>query len=435
MPFFSTIVFLIYLTARSVQLSIAPATQFEETPVKTALLFASYAFAAAMAVVHYRTLERTLLRLWPFVMLCVIVFATSFNGDSSVSLLRGGHVLGLFLMAVCADLAFRGDYDRFLRVMLRFCLTCMALSIVTVIVLPARGMVNPAWNNLRWVGVTGHPNLLGAIGIAGMWALLSLAARHRWTMGSMLRGGIAAIVILIPTVLSDSRTSQLTIAVMVALFWILGGSRLRPASIATRLVIALCLVGFGAVTLSALGMNLPFFGVREGATDSLSGRPEIWAAGIDTILNHPFGISNDNLTAYWARSTINAPEKYTHFHDGYLDVTAKGGVIAGVALLLILGKMLRDVGRTVSVDYGLFRSGMMLTVSLMFYNLQETSFMRENILWSLQIIAWLMLIVSYRRTMDETAEDAGDEDEGDAADDDRLAALAPPVPKGRNLRA
>jgi hypothetical protein len=94
---------------------------------------------------------------------------------------------------------------------------------------------------------------------------------------------------------------------------------------------------------------------------------------------------------------------FPHFHDGYLDVAVKGGVVAEMLLFWILVRIGWSIGRLYHRDYQLFALHAAFFASLLVYNLAETGFDREALLWPFMIVAWVSVEALNIRLEGETS--------------------------------
>lgn len=413
MRLLSALIITMFLAAQTVYFSLDNASEAVDSPVKTVLLYASYSLAAMQALLSLRDVERLVIRLFPYLGLVVMVFATAPLGETDVAITRGVHALGLFLIAVSARCGFRNDHSGFVRLVFAATLVALLISIAVVLLVPARGYVNLSNNNLRWIGITGHPNGLGALAIVCCWSLLAILHRRGLGFGSLLLSLLPLTAIVLTLYGSQSRSSQLAVLVLVYSYVVLWGRQHNMAAIAARMATALLLGILLVTALAAGGVADSMVTVRAGANDALSGRPAIWSQGLRSIVDDPLGVSFDNLQYFWSvfsqdvvTAGLDVTDRFTHFHNGFIDVTAKGGVICGLFLLLALRYNLRDIVRTRSGNYPQFVAALAFFVSMIVYNLEETSFMRETLLWPVQLLVWALLpffFQAYRRAARSTA--------------------------------
>jgi len=76
---------------------------------------------------------------------------------------------------------------------------------------------------------------------------------------------------------------------------------------------------------------------RELRTSATGVRSRIWAAGIRLFLQHPFGITNSNISV---KVFYGVPDfEYTNLHNGYLNLLVGAGIV-GFALIMVFGLLL-----------------------------------------------------------------------------------------------
>jgi len=290
-----------------------------------------------------------------------------------------------------------------------FMLAVLIMSVLCVVFLPQRGLVTDLtgvqFEGARWIGITGHPNLLGAVAMAGIWTAIAIQYFNKqWWVRVMAWSTIGlAIVALIG---SDSRTSMFSSAFLVVVLLLLHARNpVGPGEFFKRVAVLSAVLG---VVIGAVYIVSPdfvsshmSFGTRAGASNSLSDRNLIWAYGIEAFKDHPMGWSYDLLQTYW--DSHGKLALFPHFHDGYLDVAVKGGVVAEMLLFWILVRIGWSIGRLYHRDYQLFALHAAFFASLLVYNLAETGFDREALLWPFMIVAWVSVEALNIRLEGETS--------------------------------
>ena len=134
---------------------------------------------------------------------------------------------------------------------------------------------------------------------------------------------------------------------------------------------------------------------REGADDALSGRPEIWALGLTAVADRPIGWSFDLLRTYW--DNHGHLELFPHFHNGFLDIAVKGGLLAEALLVFLIIRMFIAIKNVETVDITMYKVFLSFFISLMIYNLVETALDRENLVWDMLFIVWTCAELNQKR--------------------------------------
>jgi hypothetical protein len=392
--------YLILMFCRVSNFGAAQTTEVAADDGAQKMLLEAFAYGLAGLLIGFKlvSLKSLLGRLLPFYLYAMYAALTMVWSDHPESVeYRVGHMVGLLLVAVCISIWAQERRGRLFFLTAGFMLFALAASVALVFVLPSRGLSHPEWGSVggsRWVGITGHPNLLGAAAFVGIWTALAVI-----TMTKNMQLRLLAVFLIIFAIAalrgSDSRSSEISAAFCVVVFLLLRGGTPETfiGNFARR---ALVLAGFGGVVIAFGLLVAPEFVMqhlaptaRAGAGDVLSDRPLIWAMGADAIRDNPMGWTFDLLESYWdvhGRAVL-----FPHFHNGFLDVAVKGGPIAEVLLVAILVRMAWGIKALMRVDYGLFALYAAFFASNLLYNVIDTGFDREAILWPMMMVAWAVV--------------------------------------------
>jgi O-antigen ligase len=398
--FMYAVPYLILMFCRVSNFGAAQTTEVAADDGAQKMLLEAFAYGVAGLLIGVKLVElKSLLgRLLPFYLYAMYAALTMVWSDHPESVeYRVGHMIGLLLVAICVSIWAQQRRERIFFLTAGFMLLALVASVAVVLVLPGRGLSHPEWGSVggsRWVGITGHPNLLGAAAFVGIWTALAVMTMSK----SMQLRLLSVFLILLAIVAlrgSDSRSSAISAACCAVVFFLLrGGTPDTFISVFVRR--ALVLAGFGGVVIAFGFLVAPEFimqhlapTARAGAGDVLSDRPLIWAMGFDAIRDNPMGWTFDLLESYWdghGRAVL-----FPHFHNGFLDVAVKGGPIAEVLMLAILFRMAWSIKALMRVDYGLFALYAAFFSSNLLYNIIDTGFDREAILWPMMVVAWAVV--------------------------------------------
>ena len=370
----------------------------EESVYSTIMFGFSYLLAALLLIPRASFFIEILFRVWPYFFYAMYAATTAFSSSyPEVVVLRVGHMVGTILVTACAGLWACDRKSSLLGLTTRFIFVAEVVSLLFVLLLPERALVHSEWTSggaldTRWLGVTGHPNLLGAIALIGMWlsfASFNLERGRQYPLISV--GTIFFSLVMLKG--SDSRTAQMGFMFLIGLKWILSGvkfdfaPRVKP-DYSRPLMKVIFVLSLGVIMAIALAnMDTIGFTARDGATDVFSDRPYIWGQGVKAIIERPMGWSYDLFRTYW--DNHDQLDLFYHFHNGYLDIAVRGGIIAESAFLLILVRMFSAIRKMRIVDPRLSKEFMLFFLTNVFYNLTETSFDRESSLWLMLMTVWL----------------------------------------------
>ena len=342
---------------------------------------------------------------------CLYMFATLAWSDYPTEIMISfGHNLGLFFVCIMLCDLFEGDYERFLWALLLNVSAVSALSVIVTIIWPDIGIIYNAADlnsefssNGRWSGITDGPNTLGilaALGlITGVYLLLECGKASKvvssgYVIPTILVTLLANSVALIG---SDSKTS-LSSAMAGLLFYFFGRNVLgwfqhrRLKKLSTNFIIGL------AATAGLVGLikttevdKLLFVGI--GRDTELTGRTWLWKLGWDAISERPItGWSFDQF--YTLKDTYGAFE-YNQFHNGLIDLLAKGGIIALILGLIMLIDFISKLDRGEEDRHAVQFVVLYLPFLLVSSYAEARLFRPECFVWFIFIFCWFYLL---RRT-------------------------------------
>ena len=300
-----------------------------------------------------------------------------------------GHQAGVALSVMVAALYFMENEESVYRFVAYISGIGLAVSLVAIMAFPSIGLNYDG----RWQGLTGNPNTLGVICVVSIWANMAVFL-------SSERGRIPilnlALLILSLVLLfgAGSRTSMVVgLFVILAMPFLVGMER---NAILIRKFKAGMLVYLGLLLVSLLQVVMPdvltFDGSMKvvGRETNLSGRIGLWELALQEFYERPvLGWSFDsNMTVLKHMSDINIGQ----FHNGYIDVLVRGGMVGLMFLLLFLARIYFMVGEKKKVDYRNASIFLVLFLAVLLHNISEASFVRgAHILWILMMFSYFYL--------------------------------------------
>ena len=142
-----------------------------------------------------------------------------------------------------------------------------------------------------------------------------------------------------------------------------------------------------AVAPELLGLHKLFGAV--GRTETLTGRTDLWATALRAIQERTLvGWGFDSLKSLSWKYGI----EFAQFHNGYLDLMVRGGVIALLVVLLILLRGVISGIRCWRKFPKVVVAGLGMCIFVMLHNITEASFARAtHPLWVLLLLAVITL--------------------------------------------
>lgn len=373
----------------------------DDSPTKTALTILAYLLAGGLLFLRPPSLKPYASLLLPYAVYVVYSSMTLFwTLYPEVAAMRVIHQIGTVLVCLlAAEWAFARPRQA-ITTLAFFVSPMLIASLIVAVFFPERGVVKAEWSQgeafgARWLGLTVHPNILGAIAWVSIWLsiwsfLTSTSKFVRFYMASM----IAVSFLLIYG--SDSRSSAYVTAVVIAMYFVSSSKPLGPGlgadkeaafSINSARLLLVVIVGLIVGSIAFVLPELVGLSVRKGGVGIVSGRNAIWALGLDAFLEFPFGWGQDQLMTFW--SSHYAVERFPHFHDGFIDVMVRTGFVGLICMfffLLMTGRAIHRIrGRA-----ALFRPLWVFFYSFLFYNLTETAIDREAAVWTMFVFVCLV---------------------------------------------
>jgi exopolysaccharide production protein ExoQ len=350
----------------------------------------SYLLAAVSLWRNMRLVTPLLMQQWlQGVLLALVLGSTLWSTAPAKVLINFGHLSGALLIALTMGFNLCKSPLHFFRILALFEIVTLGVSILLALMLPAYGQILIG-DTLRWSGVGTHPNQLGIFGAIGVWTALALfdvssVARDKKLALLLLAAGLVVIIG------ADSVTSLIVAITMLGWFLYIGKSaNLRSAVLrmflgAFSVIILMLVVHVVAPEILNLGT---LFGVA-GRSDNFTGRTELWAIARQAIEERTLvGWGFDSLHSLGAKFGI----AYGQFHNGYLDLMVRGGVLALVIVIVMLLRAVFSGFRYWTAYPKIVVAGLGLCVFVLLHNVTEASLVRPtHPLWLLLLAAIVAL--------------------------------------------
>lgn len=296
------------------------------------------------------------------------------------------HFGGVLLIGALAGSALQKNPESFFVTLFTFAIAIVLVSIPAVWYLPntAIGL------NGRWQGITAHPNHFGIVSMLGVYSALAVAlmkpSRWRWKVLGLLStplflyclvraDSITSLMIAlfyvaaIPSAVFFMRSQRVVVALLKAILW-------------TSIVLTLILTAY---VVDPDLFQIDAFLNRVGRSRTLTGRLDLWTLGWQAFLERPLvGWGFDNLLTLSAQSLNRI--SYGQFHNGYLDVLVRGGILGSLLALAFIGMLTLRILNALRRHRELAVLLLILLAGILAHNLTETSLMQfPNALWMLTV--------------------------------------------------
>lgn len=351
-----------------------------------ALLWGAIYFASMLVIIRFRqrSFLHSLRKLWPLTLLLALVpVSMIWVGNPLPVLMNAIHGIGITAVAFAASVAYYDRLDLFLRHMMMAFGFNLAVQVVAVFTLS--GATDYAG---RWIGLTTNANTLGLISAVALWV-----SGMAWFIRSAPRPRILMFIFLaiVPLIGSGSITSILVVLIALSLSIVVlktGGLVRYATFLALLSAPLLVLIAESLFTLFAIHIA-PIL----GKSSNLSGRIELWGQGWGIALQRPIlGWGFDHHATVIRE--LHLPT--VHFHNGYIDLLTRGGVLALVLFIIFVLMMINraviqsPIPRMMAVSFAVF---------FLIYNVSEVSIMQfRNVSW-LVFITLAFVIIPRREGM------------------------------------
>ena len=238
----------------------------------------------------------------------------------------------------------------------------------------------------RWAGVTGNANYLGSLaGVAALTSVVAFSDSESRFRRSFF--GLAFCLSVYVLLQSDSVTSLVALSTALITYLLIRGPKGLAGGFIGKYVLLIFVIAISSLIFVQLTLDSAF--ELAGRDRGLTGRVGIWQSGIELVISRPFigyGQGSDTMS-------LGVLFRATHFHNGFLEVTIKSGLI-GISLLIL---WLVKAFKASLVGFKKYRDenaaiGAILIFSLM-HNLAESSFgMARSPVWLALIISGMLVI-------------------------------------------
>ncbi len=295
------------------------------------------------------------------------------------------HYIGfIFVAAASAIYFYRKPVGLVIFLALFFGVMNSISVILTFIDLP--GTVSEIHDN-RWQGITSNPNTLGVQCMLGVWAgFVWLISTKSW-FGRLFATTFITLGIF-GVFGSGSATSMICSGVaVIAYLFMMSIRKNSPNLKLIKSIVTFSLV-FLILSLSYIFMPEVFepeeLSGALGKDSTLTGRTDLWALALRVFEIKPLiGWSFDAL----ASIVDKFPMDYGQFHNGYLDILVRGGLIGLLGFLIVYFGQLFRLFQVSKLNYSAACAWLSIMLAAMIQNLTEASFLRStSLIWCVVVL-------------------------------------------------
>ncbi|MGV8898777.1 MAG: O-antigen ligase family protein [Burkholderiaceae bacterium] len=341
-----------------------------------------YLCAGLMLLSKPKTTFLNIRRQWPLLLLILFVAASMLWSPSKEKVLMNVvHNLGALMVALAAALYYRTT-PWLLPKHIGYVLGLnIIVHLASVLALPAFTI---QWDG-RWRGLTEQPNVLGGIAFCAFWAnaaVLMGTQKDKYHLHLVL--ALCATAAMLG---ANSMTSIISSISALAMMYIVAGTNSRYRT-GERLFIG----GIGLILLIA-AVGVMFLGNAidigkllgmAGRSGDFTGRTEIWMEAIKAITGRPWVGWGFDDNAYLIKTT-GMP--YSTYHNGYLDLMVRGGIIALGLFFLLLGNWLYQTTKNTRIGSDIMPFAVPFIISMLIYNLTEANMVTpRNHMWLILLV-------------------------------------------------
>lgn len=365
----------------------------------TRLVFFSIAYllAGVLVLPYFSTVLATVRRMWVYLVLLVLIISSaSWSTYPDKVFFNFIHGIGLLLVAASAALYASTRETGFFAPVALVTTGIVVVSALVVYVNPGMGIepIDP-WGVVvqRWRGITSNSNTLGSTAATAICCSLIVSFAHpsrARRLFSLVSIPFSAYVLIIGC---KSMTSTVGAIAFVGVFLLLlsmekdrpGTRWLKLCALGTLTFLGLCMLFLVNPDISLTDL----FFKATGRSKTLTGRTLLWQTAMYLIDMKPLlGWSFDSIAS--ARKFLSGTMAYGQFHNGYLDLTVRGGVVGLFLLLLMLIRSIRMGFRQVASNYRKAAGTLALLVFILIVNLAESNFVMEGgPVWFLFVSCWM----------------------------------------------
>ncbi len=350
----------------------------QQDPSQLIIRGSAYLLALILCAKNFDSFFRNVIHRWAFLGMALYVIITMMWSAYPVKVVvYWGHFIGVSLSLIVASRYLVRHASLFFPLFSYGFGLAVTYSMMISLIVPDIGL-----SGERWQGSTANPNTLGAVCLISIWASLAnvvVSHGYREKMISVLFLVISVVTLYYSGSKTSAIASVFVIAGMPVLLSMRGHDLLRKFAIGAvwLWVILMLFVGIWLFSPELLGLEGLLGAMGKDA--SLTGRTYLWDDAMTLIGQKPlFGWSFDHHMS--ANEYVEV--KYTHFHNGYLDLIVRGGVVGAILTSAIIISIFMNIRRLSGKYFHMSISYMTIVLAILLHNMAEVSLVRNsNNLW------------------------------------------------------
>lgn len=306
------------------------------------------------------------LALWMLLLLVSAAYATYSSGTLEQMRGLGGTIVTTIAFAI----AFQRSPTTALRL---FCVTELLFLAANAYYGVFEGARVDISGDIRWIGLTAHPNTLGGAACIAvtLGGYLMFFERHKaWRLVGALTVATAFYCIRGADSVTSGLAGSLSLLGM-AFFYL---RRNRPRVQIAREVLALAALAACFVSLAVFVMSneavRSFVFTALGRDPTFSGREQLWRANLEFFTVHPWlgwGFASPDSKLPASQAVMLDP------HSGYIRMLVGAGLVGLLGLLPLLFHAFRKALGMLAVRYEMGALGICFFGSFLVHNLTESS--------------------------------------------------------------
>jgi len=317
---------------------------------------------------------RALHRQWPITMLTILVpISMLWTGNNQIVLMNSVHAIGALLVAFAASIVYWNKPDLLVRHIALVLGINVAIHVVSIFLIPQYTISYDG----RWIGMTTNANTLGMLAALTIWAnMAAILISSDWRRSfSLILIGCSIFT------LYGTNSITATICALITVIFMIIVARFRIIARHPLLILIFVAPFIYIIGILFVDLFIQEFPQMFGRTSSLTGRVYIWNEALVLIQEKPLlGWGFDNNLSVIKESNLPT----FHFHNGYLDITVRGGLVSLFLILTTFFFIIRYMTRhECKMQIILFSYLAFFVV----YNITEVS------LFASRNVAWLIFLV------------------------------------------